>query len=492
MAWLRNRVRAARLLAVCACCALVGGAAPTLAAPPPRPAPEPTTEAGRTLKSLLDTAALGSAATYAHLGLRAGAGVLLFYTHNDYQPIWTQEAGWNQGATEALELLAKAPEYGLCREDYQWKQLRGLPDSLRQLAGNRQRGPLLADFELRLTDALLRYGIHLRGGRRLAGTLAPEPAGSSSAEAASRLRTALAAGSLAGFVAESEPTGRAYQQLRRAWAAALAAACPEDSARLLTGGQALFRQVAINLERLRWEAAPDSEYAVVNIPAFQLQLVRGGQVVQTHRVVVGKPEMPTPTLDSRIIVFVTSPEWRVPYSIAVNELLPEIQRDPGFLADNDYELRNAANQRVNPWRVRWQRVTPETFHYTIRQTAGRSNALGRVVFYFPNRHTVFLHDTPARTVFSRPDRALSHGCVRLEKPLALAAYLLRREGTEATLRPALSGPTRHEKRRFDLRRGLPVHFRYYTCAGENGQLRRYADIYGKDQALLDAFFPPQP
>ncbi|GAA3940896.1 hypothetical protein GCM10022406_26070 [Hymenobacter algoricola] len=460
------------------------------AAPPPTGfagLPRPGTEAVRTLRTLLDTAALGPVATYQHLGLQAGAGVHLFYASTGYEPVWTQPAGWTAAATEALGWLARAADYGLPPAEYDWQPLQALPDTLRLLQADRL-GPRLGLFELQLTDALLRYTTHLQRGRLLSTTLAPAPLATTSLTAADQLRQALDTGTLADFRAACQPTSRAYQQLLLAWQATLAAACPEDSARLLSGEQALFRRVAINLERLRWEAAPDSEYAMVNIPAYRLALVRNGRVVQTHRVVVGAPAMPTPTLNSRIIVFITSPEWRVPYSIAVNELLPKIQRDPGFLADHHYELRNAANERVNPWRVRWRHVTPQTFPYTIRQTAGRTNALGKVVFYFPNRHTVFLHDTPVRSVFARPDRALSHGCVRVENPLLLADYLLRREGTAATLRPALTGPARHEKHRFDLRRGLPLHFRYYTCGGEKGQLRSYPDIYDKDPALLRAFF----
>ncbi|GAA4010615.1 hypothetical protein GCM10022408_23700 [Hymenobacter fastidiosus] len=485
MAWLRNCVRATGLLGT------YGGCIFSLQAAAVSPSPtawtgRPGTEAARTLQRLLDTVALGSTTTYQHLGLQAGASVQLFYAANAYHPVWTQDTGWNSAAAAALDLLARAPEYGLRREDYAWWHLQSLADSL-QLGTARLRGPLLAGFELRLTDALLRYATHVQRGRLTAATLAPA-LNEEDAPVVARLRLALNTNTLPGFIRESQPRGRAYQQLQLAWLAALAAACPEDSARLLTGESSLFRQVAINLERLRWAAVADSEYAEVNIPAFHLQLIRHGQVVRTHRVVVGKPEMPTPTLTSRILVFVTSPAWRVPHSIAVKELLPEIQRDPGFLADNNYELLDAANNPVNPWRVRWRSITPATFRYTIRQTAGRTNALGKVVFYFPNRHTVFLHDTPARTVFTRADRALSHGCVRVENPLALAAYLLRREGTEASLRPALTGPTRHDKRRFDLSVGLPVHFQYYTCAGENGRVRSYPDIYGKDTALLAAFF----
>lgn len=221
-----------------------------------------------------------------------------------------------------------------------------------------------------------------------------------------------------------------------------------------------------------------------------MQLIRNGQVVQSHRVVVGKPDTPTPTLDSRITVFMTAPEWRVPYSIAVNEILPALQDDPGFLADNNYFLLDYRGQRVNPWRVNWHRITPQTFPYTIRQTAGRHNALGNLVFYFTNPHGIYMHDTPARSLFREPKRARSHGCIRLENPLDLAAFLLKREGQQAALPDIRRSIATHDRCRYDLVKGLPIRVRYYTCEVQNNRIRYYSDIYCQDEAVAAAFFKP--
>jgi murein L,D-transpeptidase YcbB/YkuD len=287
-----------------------------------------------------------------------------------------------------------------------------------------------------------------------------------------------------------QPVSQAYQQLQHAWSATLKAI--PDSLRPSTGNAADFRRVALNLERLRWDAElPDSgDYALVNIAAYQLQLFQQGRVVQTHRVVVGKVDTPTPTLDSRLTVFVTAREWRIPYSIAVREILPELQDDPGFLADNDYQLFNYRNRLVNPWRVNWHRITPQTFPYTIRQAAGRHNALGNIVFYFANSHGVYLHDTPARSLFREPHRARSHGCIRVEKPLELAAYLLRREGQQAALPDMRRSIATRTRCRYDLAQGLPIRIRYYTCTVENNQLRYYADVYCQDEVLAAALLTP--
>ena len=466
MDWLRSTVRSAYFLLTLAGCAFSQvayasekseGLPPTLVAPPTE-----TAAVQARLRQLLDTRALGTAATYQRLGLRMGPAVGSFYHANDYTARWTQETGWNPQATEALQLLGRAAEFGLTPEAYSWQHLLTLPDSLRLPTPNEARGQQLATFELRLTDALVSYLYHLRRGTLHPGTLRPAgPDSLTCQQTAAQLHQALNSPSLTAAILRQQPPQLAYHLLQTTWSRALRAS-PADSLRLMQDTVAGFQRVAINLERMRWEAAADSEYAVVNIPAYQLQIIKKGQVLQTHRVIVGKPELPTPVLSSRIIVFVTAPEWRVPYSIAVREFLPELQRDPGYLYDNHYRLYNGRGRLINPWHVNWARITPATFAYSIRQRAGSFNALGSVVFYFPNQQTVFLHDTPGRAAFTRPERALSHGCVRVEKPLKLAEYLLRREGQAKAIREMYASVTTHDKRRFDLAVGLPIYLRYYT------------------------------
>ncbi|WP_375436142.1 L,D-transpeptidase family protein [uncultured Hymenobacter sp.] len=487
---LKNTVQSVRLWLALAC-----GVFPALvslandgnrASSPPKPA----AVAMLSLRVVLDTAALGSTATYAQLGLQAGPAVQQFYAQRNFAPAWTRpdSGGWNGNAQQALALLRSAPEFGLDPATYAWPTLLALPDSLRR---STQAASNLAGFELRLTDALLRYALHLRYGRLHPTTLLPIPLDKvQTQEAVDRLKLALTDTLLGPGFLRCQPASRAYQQLQQAWSKTLRAV--PDSLRPSTGNAADFRRVALNLERLRWDASlPDSgDYALINIPAYQLQLIRAGRVVQTHRVVVGKAATPTPTLDSRIAVFVTAPEWRIPYSIAVTEILPELQNDPGFLAAHNYRLLDYRNRVVNPWRVNWQRVTPQTFPYTIRQAAGRRNALGNIVFYFANQHGIYVHDTPSRSLFREPRRDRSHGCIRVEKPLDLAAFLLKREGQLAALPDMRRSIATRQKCRYDLAQGLPIRIRYYTCEAENNRLRYYSDIYCQDETLAAALFKP--
>ncbi|TGE23588.1 L,D-transpeptidase scaffold domain-containing protein [Hymenobacter metallicola] len=488
MNWLRSSVRPAFVRLLLVSCALflplVAGAE---SGKKPGAAASRSSAARLYLRALLDTVALGPAATYARLQLRAGPVVRAFYVERRFAPAWTDaEAGWNEPATQALQLLRQAREFGLSPASYASAELLALPDSLRVATTLEARQQLVASFELRLTDALLRYATHLRYGQLQASTL---QATAVTGQASALLEQALAAETFAATFLQCQPSSLPYQRLQQAWSRSLP--LTPDSVPG-PGNEADFRRVAVNLERLRWENAAamtdSTEYALVNIPAFRLQIIKAGRVVQTHRVVVGKPEMPTPTLSSRLIVFVTAPDWRVPYSIAAKEILPELQDDPGFLYDNHYRLYDYRNRLVNPWRVRWSKVTPENFPYTIKQTAGRHNALGNIVFYFGNQHSVFLHDTPARAVFQRPGRALSHGCVRVEKPLALAAYLLKRENQQAALPVVQRSIAQRDKCRFDLAQGLPIHIRYYTCEAEQGRLRFFSDVYCQDEPVLAALF----
>ncbi|TGE04738.1 L,D-transpeptidase scaffold domain-containing protein [Hymenobacter fodinae] len=492
MDWLRSTVRSAYIFLTFAGCAFSQGAQArekSEGLPPATVATSPETAIVRaTLQQLLDTRALGPTATYQRLGLRMGPAVQSFYHTTDYSARWTQASGWTPQAREALQLLGRAAEFGLVREAYGWQHLTTLPDSLHRPASGKAKGRQLATFELRLTDALVSYLYHLRQGHVAPTTLQPTtPDSLTSQQLAQRLHQALASPALTAAVLAQQPAHLAYRRLQTIWSQALHTS-PTDSARLMQDTVAGFRRVAINLERMRWEAAADSEYAEVNIPAYQLQIIRQGQVLQTYRVIVGKPELPTPVLSSRITVFVTAPEWRVPHSIAVREFLPEMQRDPSYLYDNHYRLYDGLGRRVSPWQVNWARVTPASFAYTIRQRAGSFNALGNVVFYFPNQQRVFLHDTPGRAAFTRSERALSHGCVRMEKPLKLAEYLLRREDQPKRIKEFYASVQAHEKQRFELTNGLPIHLRYYTCATDQGQLHFLPDIYNLDPLVTAALF----
>lgn len=249
-----------------------------------------------------------------------------------------------------------------------------------------------------------------------------------------------------------------------------------------------YRQIIINLERLRWEKEFPVEYVFVNIPSYQLQIINKNEIIRTHRIIVGKSKNPTPLLDSKIIYFIVSPEWYVPFNIATKEILPKLKKDPAYLVDYNYDLFDKNSNLVDAELIDWSKVSRKNFNYIIRQSAGDENALGAIKFIFPNSYSVYLHDTPSRKLFRRDMRALSHGCIRLKDPLLFADFLLQRDSIEVSPDSLQILITNGIKQQINLKHPLPIYIRYFTCMADSETLFFYQDIYKKDKELVKAFF----
>ncbi|GAA3966630.1 L,D-transpeptidase family protein [Hymenobacter antarcticus] len=469
-------------------------ATPVIATRVSGPAPPRAEPVAPRIQALLDTTAAGSLrAANTRLGLLAAAEVRQFFG-DDYAPAWTPLSdSLNPDATAALTRLARATEYGLGPADYHQSRLRTLRDSLAQPPGTiapAVRARQQAALEVYLSDALLRLLRDLSRGRLHPYTpTAREKAAGPAGQPAAVLRAALAAHRVPEAIDAAQPTHREYRQLQRALVRWLAQPTNPDSADLQ---QARYQQVALNLERWRWNPIADPEYLLINLPAYELQVVAGDSVRRRHRVIVGKPETPTPTLSSQISYFTLAPDWHVPNSIATKEVLPSLRKNPGYLARNNMTLYNRRGQALNPYRINWARVSPANFPYTFRQSACCDNALGNIVFRFKNPYSVYLHDTPARSLFERPVRTLSHGCIRMAAPMELAAYLLRRGGQPVSLPSEAACARQPTPRDVQLRRAMPIHVRYATCTVAGGQLRFLPDIYRYDEVVRQGLFGPLP
>lgn len=249
-------------------------------------------------------------------------------------------------------------------------------------------------------------------------------------------------------------------------------------------------QLRVNLERMRW--APEdlgARHVQVNIAGFELLAIDNGKVVQTKRVIVGREYRRTPVFSDQISYLVLNPTWTVTQSIAVTDKLPDLQRDPSKLINAGFDIYqgSGANQRkIDPTGVNWSAVTPQTFSYRLVQRPGPQNALGQVKFMFPNRFNVYLHDTPSRDLFLRDRRTFSSGCVRVEKPMELAAFLLNGQGTWTEQRLADAVAT-DQTQTIMLDRSVPVHITYLTAwIDASGNLQFRDDIYTRDQRVLMA------
>ena len=250
-------------------------------------------------------------------------------------------------------------------------------------------------------------------------------------------------------------------------------------------GQITREQLLVNLEKWRWLPRERGDYRVeVNIPEFRLWIRRGGEIVHETRVVVGTPANQTPIFYDQIRHVVVNPYWNVPVSIARNEIGPQVRRDPGYLARGEFELLNAGSV-IDPWSIDWSSVAPGTFPFTVRQKPGSQNALGQVKFLFPNKHDVYLHDTPEKSLFGRDVRAYSHGCVRVENPFDFAEALLANEPSFG--RDELVNSFGPREQWFNMEMKVPVYLTYFTVrADEDGSLRSFADVYGHDSRIAAA------
>ena len=245
-------------------------------------------------------------------------------------------------------------------------------------------------------------------------------------------------------------------------------------------------QLARNLERLRWDRPPDGLSVRVNVPGFRMALLDQGRPVLTARAVVGMPSRPTPVFADRITHLVFNPSWTVPQSIARADLLPRIRRDPGYLKRAGMKVYGGWTsdaQPLHPAAVSWDRVAGRLDSYRLVQAPGPGNPLGRVKFMFPNRHNVYLHDTPDTGLFEHARRAYSSGCIRIDRPMQLARALLARTAdwdARRIQRAVASGRTV----RALLDRPVPVRIVYRTAwVDGDGTVQLRPDIYGRDGDL---------
>ncbi len=251
--------------------------------------------------------------------------------------------------------------------------------------------------------------------------------------------------------------------------------------------QERIRQILANLERARW--LPDDlgdPYVLVNLADFTLQVAEGGHDVSRMRVVIGEPDTITPVFSDRISYIEINPYWNVPQSIAVKEKLPVLRRNPGALKAQNIRLLSPGGEEIDPATVNWSAVNANNFNYRLRQDPGAGNALGRIKFMFPNPYGVYLHDTPSRALFRRQVRAFSHGCIRIEKPIELATFLLR--GKEGWGRARIQQTIAQGKNRaIILKNPVSVHLVYLTAwLDREGKMQFRDDHYNLDAPLVAA------
>jgi len=258
---------------------------------------------------------------------------------------------------------------------------------------------------------------------------------------------------------------------------------------------ARIRTVLLNMERWRWLPHDlGAFYVMVNVPEFMLRVVKEGETIHTSRVVVGKTDKQTPIFSNEMQTIVFNPYWNVPNSIKVEEIKPYVRAESGWLFGGGgwntsvlqrHNLRiKVGGREVDPGSIDWNRIDVRSLH--MYQPPGPDNVLGYVKFVFPNKHDVYMHDTPQKFLFAKAVRAESHGCMRVQNPDQLAQVLLNYDQGWTASRVASSIANAYDQN-VGLKQKIPVYVTYFTAdVDENGSLTTRGDLYGHDARMAAA------
>jgi murein L,D-transpeptidase YcbB/YkuD len=383
-----------------------------------------------------------------------------FYAARGHRPLWLDP--WGQLRPEArilFGLLRSARADGLDPERY---DLRTLDRAL--LASGRGSPQAARHAEELLSHVFVAYVRDLRRPPEAAITWVDPELQPAPPSPRAVLEAAAAAPSLHDYLADMGWMHPLYAGLR----SAIATGREQDSALL-----------RVNLERARALPAPRGRYIVVNASAARLTAYEDGRIVDSMRVVVGKPAQPTPMMAAYIRYTSLNPYWNVPPDLAAERIAPNVLRQgAGYLRSKGYQLLSSWDEDarpLDPATVDWKAVADGRSEIRVRQLPGPSNAMGQMKFMFPNAQGIYLHDTPDKELLGEASRMFSGGCVRLEDAPRLARWLHGRD-----LQPKGAGP----EQKVPLDRPVAVYLTYLTAIPEDGAIAYFPDVYGRDRDAL--------
>ena len=253
-----------------------------------------------------------------------------------------------------------------------------------------------------------------------------------------------------------------------------------------------IRQIELNLERWRWLPQNlGNPYILVNIAGYGLEVVENEAPVLTMKIVVGTAFQKTPVFSGKMTYIEMNPFWNVPHSIATEETIKKIRENPDFFAKENMKVFTAGQngEEVSPAAIDWSQLSESNFPYRLRQEPGPRNPLGRIKFMFPNKHSVYLHDTSDPQLFKKERRGYSHGCIRIEKPMDMAEFVMRgsKDWSIEKIKAVLKTK---ETTVANLPKPIPVHILYFTAWGNgDGTVHFLEDIYRRDERLEKALQP---
>jgi L,D-transpeptidase YcbB len=473
--------------------------------------------------------------------LLASGDVLNYYKSTEYIPIWILKDSLTENGQELLTLIADAKDYGFLPEMFHHSTITRMVDSS------------MLDAEMLLTNAFFLYTSHISVGCIDTLTMTYSwKKDSLSFRLEDELKKVAEGASVKEVITSHEPQFWEYKQLQAGLAAFLdqypldtnhyeIPAFKDDSVKCyMAAKEALighsfldssdhvpdsvfleklkvfqkfsglkddaivgkwtgrclgksnldrFYQAALSLEKWRWKKPYPSKYIRVNIPEYALYFFKDGELKRKHRVVVGAYITQTPEFHATMERMITNPFWSVPYSIASTEILYGARKDSTYFSKRGYKVFGTDGAQIDPGSVNWGSVKEGNFTYRVRQDGGGGNSLGRIKFLFPNEHAVFIHDTPAKSLFENDVRAYSHGCIRLHQPYELAKEVLRCDENKFPADSLEGIISRGFMRTLELNEPFDVYVEYFTATGDSsGSIRFHPDVYGRDERFLENSF----
>lgn len=392
------------------------------------------------------------------------------------QLLWSDDGGVSEKALAAIAVLYASDSVGLDPADYRVEtpKLDDLDDAARQAA--------LLRFDIALSAKALTYVLDARRGRvdpdRISGY---HDLPRKSVDLAAAMAAMAGDGDIAQWLKAQNPENAQFKALVAELANLRAAPQQASAHRKATADR--IAKVELSLERLRWLPRQfGNRYVFLNEPAFEVTYFNGSDTPLSMRAVVGRPDAQTYFFVDHIRDVQYNPYWNVPRSIVVNEMLPKLYRDGSYLDDHGYEVLNQRGRQIASNAVDWAAFAKNAASVEVRQPPGRRNALGLVKIEFPNKHAIYMHDTPEKSFFRRDMRALSHGCVRLQHPKEMAAALLGKSVGYVEKQIA-----RGENATERVNADIPVYLAYFTAwPDRDGTVHYYGDVYDRDAHLKTA------
>lgn len=384
-----------------------------------------------------------------------------FYAARSFRPLWLASGTSMMAVERLIETIEQADLDGLDPGDYRPRRLRDAIEDAR--TGDVEDS---AKAEALISRSYVQYVRDLQG-RVASPMVSTDPDFRPERQSASEvLKKAAAAPSLGAFVAASGWAHPFYAQLRRAFLAA-----PEGSQQA--------RLLQLNLDRARGLPSGNDRHVVVDTAGGRLYMFSGGKIVDSMKVIAGKPSTPTPMMTSVIRYATLNPYWNVPTDLTRQQLAPEVvKQGPAFLKAGGYDVLSDWSPQAAPTDaslVDWQAVADGRRVVRVRQRPGVGNGMGRVKYMFPNGNDIYLHDTPGKGLFSNASRYFSAGCIRLEDAPRLGRWLFGK--------PLAAAPGKPEQR-VELADPVPIYITYFTAFPVGAKIAMRADVYKRDQEQL--------